>query len=166
MASRFRNWLHDPVEIVQGAEIGPGDTVLEVGCGSGFFTIPAARRVGASGQLVAMDVLPAYVDRVSQSAPAAGLENVRALEGDALATGLDDASMDAVMLFGVIPFPTLPLDRLLPEVHRILRPRGILAVWLFPSALWVPRSIARSGLFEQVSKRNGVYNYRRCAARS
>lgn len=88
-----------------------------------------------------------------------------ALEADALATGLADPSMDAVMLFGVIPFPTLPLGPRLPEMHRILRPRGFLPVWLFPSELWVPQSIARSGLFEQVSKRNGAYNDRRCEAR-
>jgi demethylmenaquinone methyltransferase/2-methoxy-6-polyprenyl-1,4-benzoquinol methylase len=164
MESGFRHWLYDPVKTLHGAEIRPGDTVLEVGCGSGFFTVPAARLVGEQGRLVAMDVWPAYVERVAQKTRSANLKNVRVMEGDALDTGLDIASMDAVILFGVIPFPLLPLNRLLPEMHRILKQEGILAVWLWPPMVhfWVPKSILRSGLFIYMNKRNGVYNYKRC----
>ena len=168
MESRFRHWLYDPVKTLQGAEIQPGDTVLEVGCGSGFFTVPAARLIGEQGRLVAMDVWPAYVERVSKKTRSANLKNVLVMEGDALDTGLDGASMDAVMLFGVIPFPLLPLNRLLPEMHRILKGEGIMAVWLWPPVVhfWVPKAIVRSGLFNFMAKRNGVYNYERCQARS
>ena len=81
---------------------------------------------------------------------------------DALDTGLDAASIDKVLLFGVIPFPSLPLNRLLPEMHRIIKPEGRLAVWLFPISGLVPKWILQSGLFAYVSKLNGVYNYRRC----
>ncbi|MHC4560960.1 MAG: class I SAM-dependent methyltransferase, partial [Planctomycetota bacterium] len=83
---------------------------------------------------------------------------------DALNTGLDAASIDKVLLFGVIPFPLLPLNRLRPEMHRVLKHKGTLAVWLFPPVVhfWVPKAILQSGLFTYVSKRNGVYNYRRC----
>ena len=94
----------------------------------------------------------------------ADLKNVRIVKRDALGTGLDTASIDKVLLFGVIPFPLLPLDRLLPEMYRVLKHEGTLAVWLFPPKVhfWVPKSIIRSGLFIYVGKRNGVYNYRRC----
>ncbi len=168
MESRFRHWLYDPVKTLQGAEIRPWDTVLEVGCGSGFFTVPAARLIGEQGRLVAMDVWPAYVERVSEKTRSANLKNVRVMECDALDTGLDAASMDAVMLFGVIPFPLLPLNRLLPEMHRILKPEGILAAWLWPPMVhfWVPKAILQSGLFNFMDKRNGVYNYERCQAGS
>ncbi len=164
MESRFRHWLYDPVKTLQGAEIRPGDTVLEVGCGSGFFTLPTARLIGEQGRLEAMDVWPAYVARVSKKVQSADLKNVRVMECDALDTGLDAASMDAAMLFGVIPFPLLPLNRLLPEMHRILKPEGILAVWLWPPMVhvWVPKAILQSGLFNFMDKRNGVYNYERC----
>ena len=73
---------------------------------------------------------------------------------DALDTGLDAASIDKVLLFGVLPFPFLPLNRLLPEMHRVIKPEGSLAVWLFPVSGWVPKSILESGLFTYVSKRN------------
>jgi len=43
---------------------------------------------------------------------------------------LDGASFDTVLLFGVIPSPMLPLNRLLPELHRVLKENGSLAIWL------------------------------------
>jgi demethylmenaquinone methyltransferase/2-methoxy-6-polyprenyl-1,4-benzoquinol methylase len=162
MESRLRQWLMNPVKTLRGAGIEPGQAVLEVGCGTGFFTIPAAQLIGDQGCLVAMDVLSKYIERVLKKVQAADLKNVRVVKRDALATGLDAASIDTVLLFGVIPFPSLPLNRLLPEMHRILKPEGRLAVWLFPVSGWVPKSILQSGLFIYVSKRNGVYNYRRC----
>ncbi|MFC1904759.1 class I SAM-dependent methyltransferase [Chloroflexota bacterium] len=162
MGSRLRHWLINPVKTLRGADTQPGQTVLEVGCGTGCFTIPAAQLIGDQGCLVAMDVLSDYIERVSKKVQAADLKNVRVVKRDALDTGLDAASIDMVLLFGVIPFPLLPLNRLLPEMHRVLKPEGILAVWLFPSSAGVPKSILRSGLFTYISKRNGVYNYKRC----
>ena len=161
MESRLRQWLMNPVKTLQGAGIEPGQTILEVGCGTGFFTLPAAKMLGDQGYLVAMDLLQDYARRVSKKVQAAGLKNVRVLKRDALKTGLDTASMDMVLLFGVIPFPSLPLNRLLPEMHRVLKPDGSMAVWLFPVSGLVPKWILQSGLFTFVAKRNGVYNYRR-----
>jgi ubiquinone/menaquinone biosynthesis C-methylase UbiE len=118
--------------------------------------------LGDEGRLVAMDVLSPYVERTSEKVRAAGLTNVRVVKRDALDTGLDPESIDTALLFGVVPFPTLPLSRLLPEMHRVLKPEGTLAVWLFPVSGFVPRSILRSGLFVYSGKRNGVFRYRRC----
>jgi demethylmenaquinone methyltransferase/2-methoxy-6-polyprenyl-1,4-benzoquinol methylase len=158
MESRFRYRFFGPMQILRGADIHPGQTIVELGCGTGFFTIPAAQLIGDQGSLVAMDVLPASVETVSKKAQIANLKNVRVVKGDALNTKLDPESMDAVLLFGILPAPMLPLDRLLPEMYRILKPGGIMAVWP-PS--WVPQSIPRSRLFTYASKRNGVFNFRR-----
>ena len=162
MGSRLRQWLMNPAKTLRGAGIEPGQSVLEVGCGTGFFTIPAAELIGDQGCLVAMDALSDYTNRVSKKVQSAGLKNVRVVKRDALDTGLDAASIDKVLLFGVIPFPFLPLNRLLPEMHRVIKPEGSLAVWLFPVSGWVPKWILQSGLFTFVSRRNGVYNFRRC----
>lgn len=88
------------------------------------------------------------------------------MNAEDLDTGLDAASMDKALLLGVVPFPFLPLDRLLPEMHRVLKPEGTLAVWLFPPKVhsWVPKSIIRSGLFTDAGTLNGVINFRRCEA--
>jgi demethylmenaquinone methyltransferase/2-methoxy-6-polyprenyl-1,4-benzoquinol methylase len=56
MGSKVRQWIFNPLKTLRGADIQPGQTVLEVGCGTGFFTIPAAQLIGGQGRLVAMDV--------------------------------------------------------------------------------------------------------------
>jgi ubiquinone/menaquinone biosynthesis C-methylase UbiE len=158
MESRLRYRFFGPLHILQGADIHPGQAVLELGCGTGFFTLTAAGLIGNQGSLVAMDVLPASVEAVSARVRAAHLNNVRVVQGDALETKLEAESMDAVLLFGILPAPMLPLDRLLPEMHRILKPGGVMAIWP-PS--WVSGSIPRSGLFTFTFKRNGVFNFKR-----
>ena len=162
MGSKLRKLFANPEKTLQGAGIQFGQTVLEVGCGTGFFTIQAAQMIGDQGCLVAMDLLSGYIDQVSKKVKAADLRNVRIVKRNALDTGLDNACMDKALLFGVVPFPSLPLNRLLPEMHRILKPEGSLAVWLFPAAGLVPNTILRSGLFKYINKQNGVYNYQKC----
>lgn len=159
MESRFRYRFSGPMKILRGADIQPGQTVLEVGCGTGFHTVSAAKLIGDQGCLVAMDVLPDYLELVSKKVQAAELKNVQVVKRDAMDTGLEAETIDKVLLFSVIPSPTLPLNRFLPEMHRVLKPDGTMAVTTFP---WVLRSIRRSGLFTYICKRNGVYNYRRC----
>ncbi len=159
MESRLRRWLIPPKKTLQGADVRPGQTVLEVGCGSGFFTLPAAEMIGESGHLIAMDPLSIFVDRVAKKVRDADLNNVDVLRRDALNTKLEAASVDVVLLFGVLPFPTLPLDQLLPEMHRVLKAGGTLAVWMFPISFGVPKSILRSGLFTKLGKKNGVYTF-------
>ncbi len=159
MDSRLRHRFSGPMKILRGADVQPGQTVLEVGCGTGFHTVSAAQLIGDQGCLVAMDVLSDYLELVSKKVQAAKVKNVQVVKRDAMDTGLDAESIDTVLLFSVIPSPTLPLNRFLTEMHRVLKPEGTLAVTTFP---WVHRSIRRSGLFAFSGKRNGVHNYRRC----
>ncbi len=160
MESRFRYRFFGPMNILKGTDGLFGRVVLEVGCGTGYFTVPAARMIGDGGSLVAIDVVPESVELVSGKVQAANLKNVRVVKADALETGLDTASFETVLLFGVIPSPMLPLNRLLPEMHRVLKQEGALAVWP-PIPGWFPRSIVQSGLFKYLTKRNGVYNFTR-----
>ena len=161
MESRLRYKFFGPERILTGARITPGMKVLEVGCGTGFFTVPASGMLGEQGALIAMDVLSDSVEAVKRKVEEAGLGNVQVVKGDALDTGLESESLDEVILFGVIPAPMLPMEKLLVEMHRILRPGGMLAVWP-PS--WVHLMIARSRWFVFVGKQNSVYNYRRADA--
>lgn len=161
MESRMRRWLMPPKKTLEGADIKPGQTVLEVGCGTGFFTLPAAEMIGENGRLIALEPLADFAERVRTKVLDAGLNHVEVIQRDALNTQLEAASIDLVLLFGVVPFPTLPLDRLLPEMHRVLKADGTLAVWLFPTTAGVPSAIVRSGLFTEIAKKNGVYRYAR-----
>ena len=163
MGSSLRQKLMDPEKTLRIAEVQPAQTILEVGCGTGFFTIPAARAIGDEGWLIALDASSGFLEEVSRKVRDAELKNVVILQRDALNTKLDSESVDKVLLFGVIPFPLLPLDKLLPEVYRVLNPEGTMSVWLFPSLVhtWVPRAIVKSGLFALINKQSSVYNFKR-----
>lgn len=162
MESPFRYRFLGPLKILQGTDILPGQDVLEVGCGTGYFTVPVGRLLGPDGHLVAIDVIQDSIELVSRRVQAAGLQNTRVVKADACRTELPEASFDLCLLLGVIPAPMLPLPKLLSEMHRLLKPGSRLAVWP-PVPGWLPGSIVRSNLFTLASEKNGVHNFDRVA---
>jgi ubiquinone/menaquinone biosynthesis C-methylase UbiE len=163
MESAFRRRFCEPVRALKGAGIHSGQCGLEVGCGTGFFTLPAADLVGEKGRVYAIDPHSLAIDQVTRKVRDAGLTNVRLIRGDATEAALADGCIDLALLFGVIPSPTLPLERLLPEMSRLLRSEGALAVW---TALpwWSPATLTRSGPFVYVGERSGVHNFSKAAS--
>ena len=159
MESPLRRRFFDPVKALKGAGIRTGQQVLEVGCGTGFFTIHAAELVGNEGHVYAIDPHPLAIERVGTKIQGAGVTNITLIKADALGTGLANDCIDLVLLFGVIPSPTLPLDRLLPEMGRLLKAEGSLAVWMaFP--WWSPASLTRGGVFAYNGIENGVHSFK------
>ncbi|MBN1931660.1 MAG: hypothetical protein JW786_08650, partial [Desulfobacterales bacterium] len=61
-----------------------------------------------------------------------------------------------------IPAPVISLERLSKEMHRLLKPEGVLAVWTV-SLLWSPKSITKAHFFSYLGKNNGVHQFRRSA---
>lgn len=108
-------------ELVDWANIREGQTVLDLGAGAGAVTIPAAASVGAAGRVVAGDVVPAMLDRLT----ALGLPNVEARELNAVSLDVRDESFDVVLAGFVLHIVS---DRLgaLREIARVLRPDGSL----------------------------------------
>lgn len=163
MDSPLRYRLSHPVTILEGAGIRPGQEVLEIGCGTGFFTIPAAELVGNEGRVYSVDPHPLAIEQVTRKVGDSGLANVRLIRTDATEAGLASGCIDLALLFGVIPSPIIPLDRLLAEIHRLLRSDGALAVWTaFP--WWSPTSLTRNGLFVWTGEEGGVHNFRRATS--
>jgi ubiquinone/menaquinone biosynthesis C-methylase UbiE len=159
MESRFRYRFFNPVKTLEGINDLKGKSVLEIGCGTGFFTVPAGRLIGDQGSLVSMDILQESVDYVSGKVTEAGLENTHVVKGNALRTGLPDQSFQTIILFGIIPAPMIPLKELMKEIHRVLTHEGILAVW--PPVPWLAGSILKTGFFSYINKKNGVYNFKK-----
>ena len=160
MESPLRYRFFDPVRTLKGSGIRSGQEVLEIGCGTGFFTIPAAELVGDEGRVYAMDPHPLAIEHVTRRIQDAGLTNVRLIRADATEAGLASGCIDLVLLFGVIPAPVIPLDRLLHEIHRLLRAEGVLAVWT-AIPWWSPASLTRRGLFVRIGEKRGVHCFRR-----
>ena len=96
--------------------------VVDLGCGYGTFSIPAARRI--IGMLYAIDIDPQMIEMCQAKVDEAGLQNVICQERDfvALGTGLPDRSADFVMLFNILHAEN-PIG-LLEEAYRILVPGG------------------------------------------
>jgi len=58
----------NPVKTLETANVRPGQMILEVGCGTGFFTIPAAQIVGNEGKIIALDASSDYLKTVAKKA--------------------------------------------------------------------------------------------------
>jgi len=109
------------------ADIRPGQTILDIGCGGGIDTILAARRTGPDGRVIALDFLPEMLERTAAAAREAGLENVQPLDGEMEAIPLPDASVDLIISNGVVNLSARKA-RVMAECARVLRPGGSLCV--------------------------------------
>jgi ubiquinone/menaquinone biosynthesis C-methylase UbiE len=104
-----------------------GERVLELGPGPGAFTVDAARGVGPEGQIIAIDIQPEMIAQVEQRIREAGLTNVETHVASAHSLPLEDESMDRAFLITVLPEIPDPA-RALAELHRVLRPGGVLSI--------------------------------------
>ncbi len=118
--------LKDPFSKLRAAGLKEGQKVIEVGCGPGFYTIPAAKIVGRTGQIYAMDLHPGFIERVEKKAEKAKLSNITAIEGNASETAFPEKSMDLAFLFG-LGHISGGLEDLILEMKRIIRPAGTVA---------------------------------------
>lgn len=125
--------------LVEKAGIQPGMTVLDVACGSGNASIPAAK---AGARVTGLDFAPGLLDIARERAADAMVE-IDFVEGDAQALPFDDASFDRVVsIFGHMFAPDH--ERTAAAMRRVVRPGGAIAV-----ACWTPDgSIGR--MFEMI----------------
>lgn len=118
----FRRLAHDPARTL-GPFVRPGDTVLDIGCGPGFFTIPLARLVGETGRVVAVDIQSGMLDRTRRRAEKAGLAaRIRLVKADETGLHLEGAA-DLALVFWMA-HEVEDLDRLFAEILAALRPDG------------------------------------------
>lgn len=105
------------------AEIPPGATVLDLGCGAGLDSLIAAQRVGPTGQVIGLDFSPTMLQRARQAAIEAGIEQVDFCQSEAESLHLDDASIDIALVNGIFNLnPTRA--QIFRELARIIRPGG------------------------------------------
>ena len=117
-------------DILREIGVSEGQTVLDFGCGSGNYTLPCARIVGEKGRVYAIDKDERVLNKLAQRAKALGLENVRTIKAFVSSKiPLETGSVDVAFLFDVIHsyyFNSNGRRRILREVHRVLKPNGLL----------------------------------------
>ena len=143
------------------AELGieHGMKVVDLGAGSGFYTIEAAKKVGPSGRVYAVDVQQDLLNKIKNSGSMAGMHNIEVIWGNIEKLGgtkLREAIADRVILSNTL-FQIAEADRdnLALEVKRILKIGGKLLVvdWnsgspLSPKTL-IPKMLAE-GIFQKI----------------
>jgi ubiquinone/menaquinone biosynthesis C-methylase UbiE len=105
----------------------PGERLLEIGPGTGYYTLHLADWVGPEGTLEIFDIQQEMLDHTMQRVGEAGRANVRPTRGDARSLPYEQDSVDAVVLttvLGEIP----DQGAALAEIARVLRPGGRLVV--------------------------------------
>ena len=103
--------------------IRPGDTVLDIGSGSGTDVLFASLKVGSAGKVCGLDITPAMIAKARANIAKMEARNVQILEGDATNIPLPDRSVDVVTSNGVLNLvPDKPAA--FREIFRVLKPGG------------------------------------------
>jgi len=128
-----RFWVEAPHPIITRERLRsvlrlePGERILEIGPGTGYYTLDLAEWVGPEGTVEIFDLQQEFLAHTLGRARERGLANVRPTQGDATALPYEDDSMDAVVLtavLGEIPDPAAALR----EIRRVLKSSGRLVV--------------------------------------
>jgi len=116
----------DPQHNLKQLGLHEGDIVVDLGAGTGAYTVAAARDVGGSGRVYAVEVQKDFLQKIKDVANDAGFSNVETLWGDIERVGktkIGDRIADAAIIANVL-FQIEDTGGTLEEVNRILKPGG------------------------------------------
>lgn len=113
--------------LVHGAlAASPGERVLDVGCGPGFYVAELLDQVGPAGSVLGVDASPQMLELAARRSQ--DHDNVAFHEGDATALPVEDADFDAAISVQVLEY-VADIGAALSELHRVLRPGGRVLIW-------------------------------------
>jgi len=108
-------------QVMDALGITPGKVVADIGAGSGWFTVRAAKRVTESGRVYAVEINPEAIRHIEQRAQKENLQNVKTVLGREDSPQLPDDSVDAVLMLKTYHEIAKPVD-LLRNLRAALRP--------------------------------------------
>jgi SAM-dependent methyltransferase len=115
-------------ELAEELRLSPGDTLLDLACGRGAYGLLIAKRAGTS--LIGVDFSAQALTEAGEQAARMGVSNASFRTGELTATGLPEASVEAVLCTDAIQFPDEPAIAY-DEIRRVLKPAGrvVLTCW-------------------------------------
>jgi len=113
--------------LLDALAVRPGQTVCDMGCGNGFYTLELARRVGPRGTVYAVDVQPEMLRMLAERAAAEALANIRPVLGTAVDPRLPEAALDMVLCVDVYHEFSHP-EEMLRRIRASLKPDGRLVL--------------------------------------
>lgn len=117
-----RRW-QDPDDILRDLPVGAGMTFVDVGCGHGYFAIPAARRVGAKGRVIAIDIDEERLHVLLKRAVEEGLDNVETILGKGESSVPCRGCAD-IVFFGTVLHDFEDPAQVIRNARLILKPGG------------------------------------------
>lgn len=155
---KVRDLILPRLDVLKEAGIESGFSVLDFGCGPGGYIMPLVELVGPSGKIYALDIHPLAIQAVKKMVTRKGIENIMTIESDC-STGLPDNGVDTVLLYDVFHHLTR-LDDVLRELHRILKPSGILSFSdHHMKEEEVIKEVTDTGIFRFVRKGKKTYSF-------
>lgn len=116
----------DPATNIARLGVIDGMRVVDLGAGSGFYTLECARRVGPSGRVYAVDVQKDLLERLRKESASQGSRNIEVIWGNAEKIGgtkLRESIADRVIVSNIL-FQIEKPDDFVMEIRRILKPGG------------------------------------------
>jgi arsenite methyltransferase len=117
--------------------IGPGEHILDAGCGTGVVTREVTRRVGPAGRVVGLDPSPLMLSVAREIAEQEGVHaQIEFRVGDVRDLPFDDATFEVIVAITALSHTT-DAERAIPGLHRVLRPGGRIGILDLDSTSWV-----------------------------
>jgi len=113
--------------MLKALAVKPGQTVCDMGCGNGFYTLQLARLVGPKGLVYAVDIQPEMLQMLARNAAEAGLTNIRPVLGTPIDPRLPKASIDMMLCVDVYHEFSHP-EAMLATIRESLTPEGQLVL--------------------------------------
>jgi ubiquinone/menaquinone biosynthesis C-methylase UbiE len=130
-------WNRFGQQTIDRLSLRSGDRVLDVCCGTGASAIPAAVSVGATGQVLGIDLAESLLELARNKSRQQGLENIEFRYGNFEDLGLPNESFDAIVcVFGIFFVPDMIAA--VQELWRMVRPGGKLAITSWGEKVFEP----------------------------
>jgi ubiquinone/menaquinone biosynthesis C-methylase UbiE len=113
--------------LIKALNLKSGETVCDMGCGNGFYTLKMAKLVGKTGRILAVDIQPEMLHLLELRTKDAGIGNVEPVQGSAADPKLPAGKVDLILLVDVYHEFAYP-EQMLTAMRKALKPHGRLAL--------------------------------------